>query len=51
MLDQIGADSILLDPAVSKIFYFKHDVEAYLISIFIGNSAVDNIGNAIPVLF
>ena len=26
VLDQIDIDSILLDPAVPEIFYFKHDV-------------------------
>ena len=26
--DQIGVDSILFNPAVPEIFYFKHDVRA-----------------------
>ena len=28
VLDEIGVDSIFLDPAVPAIFYFKHDVGA-----------------------
>ena len=36
----IGVDSILFDPVVPEIFYFKHDVRASLIIIFIGNSDV-----------
>ena len=39
-LDWIGVDSILLDPAVLKIFYFKHDVGASIFLIFIGNPEV-----------
>ena len=46
-LHEIGANSIFLDPAVPEIFYFKHDVEASLIVIFIGNPDVDNIGDDI----
>ena len=26
ILDQINVDSILFDPSVAEIFYFKHDV-------------------------
>ena len=36
VLDQIGVNSILLNPAASRIFHFKHNVEAFLIIIFIG---------------
>ena len=50
-LDYIGVDSILFDPAVSEIFYFKHDVVASLIIIFIGNPDVDYIRDAVLVLF
>ena len=50
VLDQIVVDSILLDPAVSEIFCFKHDVGASLIIIFVGNPDVGNIGDAILVL-
>ena len=50
VLNKIGVDSILLDPAVSEIFYFKHDAEASKILMFIGNLHVDNISNIILVL-
>ena len=43
VLNKIGVDSTLLDPAVPEIFYFKHDEEASKILIFIGNPHVDNI--------
>ena len=46
-------DSILLEPAVLKIFYFKHDVRASNAIIFIGNLDVDSfsvVSDAIPVL-
>ena len=35
VLDWIGADSILLNPADSEIFYFKHDVGPF--EILVGN--------------
>ena len=38
------------DPAVSELFYFKYDVEAFNVTIYIGNSDVDSISDAIPVL-
>ena len=50
VLDEVGIDPILLDPAVLEIFYFKHDERASLIIIFIGNPDIDDIGNAILVL-
>ena len=40
VLDLIGVDSILFDQAVSEIFYFKDDVGASLIKIFVGNPDV-----------
>ena len=40
VLGWIGVNSILLGPAVSEIFYFKHDVGASPIIIFIGNPDV-----------
>ena len=46
VLNYIGVGSILLDPAVPEIFYFKHDIAASLIIFFIGNPDVDNIGDA-----
>ena len=46
VLLEIGVHSILLDPAVTEIFYFKRC--GLLILIFIGNPNVDNIGDAIP---
>ena len=39
-LDEIDVDSILPDPAIPEIFYFKHDVRVFQIIIFIGNSDV-----------
>ena len=51
ILHYIGGDFILLDPAIPKIFYFKHDVGASLFIIFIAKSYVGNIGNAIPVTY
>ena len=50
VLHKIGVDFILLEPVVSEIFYFKHDVGASLIIIFICNPDVHNIGNTIIVL-
>ena len=50
VINLIGVDSMILDPAVPKIFYFKHDVGASLIIVFIGNLDVDNIGDTILVL-
>ena len=41
--DYIGADTIFFDPAVSEIFYFKHDVEVSIVIIFIGNPDVDSL--------
>ena len=38
--DLIGIDSILLDPAVPEISYFKHDVVASNVIIFTGNFAL-----------
>ena len=35
VLNYIGVDSILLDPAVPQIFYFKHDVGASIIIILL----------------
>ena len=46
VLDLIGVDSILLDPAVPEI---KHDLGASLIIIFIVNPDVDNIEDHILV--
>ena len=46
----IGVDSILLHQAVSEIFYFKQNVGAFLLIIFIGNPDVSKIGDAILVL-
>ena len=43
VLDYIGIDSILFDPAVSDIFYFKHDAGASSVIIFIGNPDVDSL--------
>ena len=50
LLNCLGVDFILLDPAVPEIFYFKHDVGTSLIIIFIGNPDVENIRDAILVL-
>ena len=50
-LDYIGIDFILLDPAVPEILYFKHDLGASLIIIFIGNPHVDNLGDATLALW
>ena len=41
ILDQISIDSIFYDPAISEIFYFKHNVEASNVIVFIGNPDVD----------
>ena len=41
---------ILFDPAVPEICYFNHDVEVFLIMIFIGNPDADKIGDAILVI-
>ena len=41
--DYIGVDAILFDPAVPEIFYFKHDVGASIVIIFIGNRDVDSL--------
>ena len=35
VLDWIGVDSILSDPAASEIYYFKHDLGAPLTLILI----------------
>ena len=43
VLDYSGVDSIIFDPAVPKILYFKHDVVAFMTITFIGNPNVDNI--------
>ena len=51
VLNYISVDPIFLDLAVSEIFYFKHDLRAFLIIIFIGNPDIDNIGDTILVLF
>ena len=40
VLDYIVIDTTLFDPAVSEIFYFKHDVGASNNTIFIGNPDV-----------
>ena len=37
VLDHIGVDCILLDPAIREIFYFKHHAGASLLKIFLGN--------------
>ena len=50
-LDYIDVVSIILKQAIPNIFYFKHDVETSWIIIFPGNSDVDNIGDAMLVLF
>ena len=47
----MGVDFIVLDPAVPEIFYFKDDTRASLIIIFIGNPEIDNMRDAIIVLF
>ena len=49
--DKVDVDSIFLDLAVPEKFDFKRDEEASLIIIFIGNTDVHNIGDAISVLF
>ena len=41
VLEYIGVDSIILDQAVQEIFYFKHDVDASLIIVFIHNPDVE----------
>ena len=38
-----------LDPAVLEIIYFKHDVGASPIIVFIGNPDVDNIHDVVLV--
>ena len=46
-----SADSILLNQALPEIFYFKHDVRASNVIIFIGNPDVDSpsvVSDAIP---
>ena len=48
-LGYIGVDSIVFDKASPDIFYFKHDVGAFLIVIFDGNPNVGNISDAISV--
>ena len=50
VLDYIGVDSILLDPAFSEIFYFKHHIGASLITISSCNPNVLNIGDVLLVL-
>ena len=56
IFEAIGLTLILLNPAVSEIFYFKHDVGPLIetsVIIFIGNPDVDSlsvISDAIPVL-
>ena len=47
----VRVGSIFLNLAVPEIFCFKHDVVASLIIIFIDNPDVDDIGDAIVVLF
>ena len=52
VLGYIHVDFIVLDPAISELlFYFKHDVGGSVIIIFIGKPDVENIDNAILVLF
>ena len=52
----ISVDSILFDPAILEIIYFKHDVGTpmlYILIIFIGNPEVDKhwrLSDATPVL-
>ena len=46
VLDQIGIDSHLFDPAVSES---KHDLGAFNVLIFIVNADINSISNAIPV--
>ena len=50
-VDYINVVFIILNLAIPKIFYFKHGVEASWITIFLGNSGVNNIGDAMLVLF
>ena len=38
-----------LDPAVLEIIYFKHDVGASPIMVFIGNPDIDNIRDVVLV--
>ena len=51
IIDLINVDFIILDPAAPDIQYSTWGVGASLIIIFIGNPDVDNIGDAILVLF
>ena len=56
VFDRIGVDSILFDPTVPEIFYFKHDVVPlmlYILLIFICNPNVDSLSvitDAFPTL-
>ena len=43
-------DFILLDLAIPELFYFKHDVVASDVIVFIDNPDVDSLSDAIPVL-
>ena len=43
VLDWIGVDFILSDQAVPEIFHFKHDVDASIVIIFIGNFDVNSL--------
>ena len=45
-----GIDSLLFDPAIPEIFYFKHSVGACGVIIFIDNPDIVASGYAIPVL-
>ena len=51
--DEIGVDSILFDLTVPEIFYFKHDVVATNVIVFIGSPDVDIlsvVSDAFPAL-
>ena len=47
----IDVDSILFDPAASEIFYFKHDVGASNVIIFIGSPDVNSLKWAFNPIF
>ena len=46
VLDYTRVDFIFVDLIVSEIFHFKHNVGAFPLLIFAGNSRVDNINIA-----
>ena len=48
--EKISANTLVLDPAVLEIFYFKHDVGASNVINFVGNPNVGSVSDAIPVL-